>query len=155
METLAFYACRHGRPTDHPYFSLDGKTHLTAEQWAPLRAKWRHEHAITNVWREPAVRGAERLKVKGSKSLHSNQKPLKLIEATVRACTDPGDHVWDPFAGLATVGVVALRNGRRYCGAEISREVFTAAQARLEQEVRDIDAKTTRDECPASSDRAA
>src|ERR1700729_2118032 len=155
METLAFYACRHGRATEHPYFSLDGRTHLTAEQWEPMRAKWTHEHAVTNVWREPAVRGTERLKAKGSKSLHSNQKPLKLIDASIRACTDPGDMVWDPFAGLATAGIAAVRADRRYCGAEIRPPVFDAACARLEEEVGDLDAKPTGSERSRRPHRAA
>jgi site-specific DNA-methyltransferase (adenine-specific) len=149
METLAFYACRHGKATEHPYFSLDGTSHLTAEQWERMRAKWTHEHAITNVWREPPVRGAERLKSKGSKSLHSNQKPLRLIEWTLRASTSSGDVVWDPFAGLATVAITALQHDRKYCGAEINRDVYESACARLKE----INAQVTKDAADERSKR--
>lgn len=34
MEKLADYANRHGKPTQHPYFSFDGQSALTAERWA-------------------------------------------------------------------------------------------------------------------------
>lgn len=134
MEALAFYAQRHGKPTDHPYFSLNGEKRLTAEQWSTMRAKWHHEHAITNVWREPAVRGDERLKVRGNKSLHYNQKPLRLMELTVRACTDPGDVIWEPFGGLCTGAVAAMRNDRRAVCAEIAPAVFDSASDRIKQE---------------------
>jgi len=135
MEALAFYAKRHGKPTGHPYFSLDGEKLLTAEQWARMRPKWHHEHAITNVWREPAVRGDERLKANGNKSLHYNQKPLRLMELSVRACTDPGDVVWEAFGGLCTVVLAAIRSGRQDDAAETSPEVFDAAAKRLRQEM--------------------
>jgi len=135
MEALAFYAQRHGRATSHPYFSLDGEKLLTAEQWARMRAKWHHEHAITNVWREPAVRGDERLKARGNKSLHYNQKPLRLVELSIRACTDPGDLVWEPFGGLCTAALAALQSDRRVVAAEILPEVFDAATERLQREM--------------------
>ena len=109
MERIAAYAQRHGAPTTRPYFSLDG-TPLTAAQWEPLRAKWNHAHGVTNVWRHPTVRGEERIKV-ASKSLHANQKPVALMERIITASSDPGDVVWDVFAGVAT-GAVAARQHR-------------------------------------------
>jgi len=104
MERLARYARQHGQLTRWPYFSLDGQTTLTAEQWARMRAKWHHVHGITNVWREPAVRGEERLK-KRWKCVHTNQKPLRLLELAIRSSSDSGDVVWDPFGGLCSVAV--------------------------------------------------
>jgi site-specific DNA-methyltransferase (adenine-specific) len=134
MERLAFYACRHGRVTDHPYFSLDGTTHLTSDQWAKMRAKWHHEHAITNVWPEPPVRGVERLKDERAKCIHSNQKPLRLIDLLIRACTDPGDVVWEPFGGLCSAAVASLRTERQCFSAEINPDIFDAASERLIRE---------------------
>lgn len=134
MERLAFYARRHGKPTMHPYFSLDGRTQLTAEQWAKMRAKWQHVHAITNVWSEPAVRGVERLKDEKAKCVHTNQKPLRLIDLSIRACTDPGDVVWEPFGGLCSAAVASLRANRRCFSAEINPDTYKAAAARLKTE---------------------
>lgn len=134
IERLAFYANRHGHPTSHPYFSLDGRTHVTAEQWGRMRAKWHHVHGITNVWTEPPVRGAERLKERGMKVTHGNQKPLRLIDLSIRACTDAGDVVWEPFGGLCSAAVATLRSGRRCFAAEIDPDTFDAAAERLRQE---------------------
>lgn len=135
MIQLMEYATRYGLPSPRPYFSLDGRTPLTADAWARMRAKWQHQHGITNVWSEPAMRGSERLKSAGGlKVLHANQKPVKLLERIVLACTDPGDVVWEPFAGLAGTLVVALRHGRRGFAAEVNPEFYRHACERLRQE---------------------
>jgi DNA methylase len=133
MEALAAYATEHGKPTTWPYFSLDGETPLTAAAWATMRAKWRHAHGVTNVWREPAVRGAERVRHNG-RIVHQNQKPLRLVEMSIRACTDEDDIVWEPFGGLCTATIAALRLGRKAYAAEINPRVFEAAAARLRVE---------------------
>jgi DNA modification methylase len=130
LELIAAYANAHGKPTDRPYFSLDGTTPLQAEEWEGMRAKWTHVHGLTNVWSEPAVRGSERLKT-GLKSLHGNQKPLKLMERIIAASSDDGDVVWDPFGGLAT-GAIACRNlGRRCFSAEMNPDFYRLAVERL------------------------
>ncbi len=140
LERLARYAETHGRPTDRPYFSLDGTTPLTADSWSRMRAKWNHVHGLTNVWHEGAVRGAERVKV-GYTAVHGNQKPLALIERIIHATSDPGDVVWDPFAGLATVGVACMNLDRRCFGAEHTPEVYDTAVERLIAADVDLDAR--------------
>jgi len=139
MERIAAYANEHGVPTGRPYFSLDGRTTLTAREWARMRAKWNHKHGVCNVWREPAVRGAERLKDAASKVLHTNQKPLRLMELIVEASTDPGDVVWEPFGGLCTGSVAAMRLGRRSFAAEVMERPFQLAVERLERELQALD----------------
>jgi len=134
MERLAEYANRHGRPTSWPYFSLDGKTPLTADRWAPLRSKWHYLHGVTNVWSEPAIRGTERLKRRGAATLHANQKPLRLLERILMASSDPGDVVWEPFGGLCSVAVAALHTRRRCYSAEINADYYRQARARLDLE---------------------
>ena len=135
MVRLARYAKAHGRLTDRPYFSLDGTSELTADAWAGLRAKWNYEHGVMNVWREPALRGEERLKSSGGwKCLHTNQKPLKLIERIVTASSDPGDTVWEPFGGLCSAAVASYRLGRNCYAAEISRDFYDLAVERIQYE---------------------
>lgn len=46
--------------------------------------------------------------------------PDGLVERFVRASTDKGDLVLDPFAGTATTGAVALELGRRFVGVELN-----------------------------------
>lgn len=133
MGRLAAYANMHGKSTQRPYFSIDGKSPVTSEQWAKLRAKWNYAHGITNVWSEPAVRGTERLKNGQAKYAHANQKPLRLIERIILASSDPGDVVWEPFGGLCSAAIAAKRTGRRCYSAEINPEYYELAKARLKQ----------------------
>lgn len=134
MEQLAVYANAHGRSTPSPYFSLDGHHPVSAGEWAKRRAKWNHEHGVTNVWTEPAIRGEERLKRSGSKVLHSNQKPIKLIQRIIAASSDAGDVVWEPFGGLCTAAIASFRTGRSCYSAEVDPVVYELARARLERE---------------------
>lgn len=143
MMSLAEYALRYGAPTDRPYFSLDGQTPLSREQWEGMRSKWNHTHGITNVWNEPAVRGEERVKAKGLKALHINQKPLRLINRIIEASTDPGDIVWEPFGGLCSAAVGSIRLGRHCYASEVIPDYFSAAVRRLEQESVTIERNST------------
>ena len=134
---LARYANEHGDRKGRPYFSTDGKRPISGRQWAKLRAKFDCDVGITNVWREPQVSGLER--IQGSRigmkykfrSLHGSQKPMKLIELTIRASTGKDDVVWEPFGGLCPGAVVSYHFGRQYHGAEIVPEFYTAAIERL------------------------
>ncbi|MDA8219606.1 MAG: DNA methyltransferase [Dehalococcoidales bacterium] len=134
---LAEYANKHGHPAGRPYFSMDGRSPIPDEVWATLRAKFHCSVGVTNVWREPQVGGSERVQGKRNgmrykfSSLHGSQKPLKFIDLVVRASTDEGDVVWEPFGGLCPGAVVSFRSDRRYCGAEIIPEFYAAAVERL------------------------
>ena len=64
-------------------------------------------------------------------SLHGSQKPLEFVDLTIRASTDEGDVVWEPFGGLCPGAVVSYRSRRRYHGAEIIPEFYAAAAERL------------------------
>lgn len=134
---LAAYANEHGDPQGRPYFSVDGKSPIPARKWAKLRAKFKCELGVTNVWREPQVSGAERIQGARSgmrykfRSLHGSQKPLKFIDRIIRASTDRGDAVWEPFGGLCPGAVVSHLLGRKYHAAEMNSEFYEAAVKRL------------------------
>jgi len=130
---LSAYANTHGKPGGRPYFSTDGKRPLNADEWAVMRAKFRCDMGISNVWREPAVRGAERLKNNGA-CVHMNQKPLKLLERIIKASSDEGDVVWEPFGGLCSVALAATRLGRQACAAEINPRYHAAAIERIKED---------------------
>lgn len=129
---LVEYANEHGRPEGRPYFSVDGERPLTEEQWSHMRAKFNFENGITNVWRENAVRGEERISTRDS-CAHMNQKPLSLIKLCIRASSDPGDVVWEPFGGLCTAAVAAYHLERPCYAAEINHEYFELACQRLRE----------------------
>ncbi|HET6248172.1 MAG TPA: site-specific DNA-methyltransferase [Tepidisphaeraceae bacterium] len=60
--------------------------------------------------------------------------PLELVERFVLATTDEGDLVGDPFAGMATTGIAAIRNGRRFIGIELNSVYAQAGKKRLMNE---------------------
>ena len=134
---LVEYANEHGDPKGRPYFSADGNRPISGQQWAKLRAKFKCEVGVTNVWREPQVSGAERIRGARNemkykfRSLHGSQKPLKFIDLIVRASTDQGNVVWEPFGGLCPGAVVSYHLDREYYAAEVIPEFYRAAVERL------------------------
>ena len=142
-ERLAAYANVHGRPSDWPYYSLDGLRPVTAKEWNALRYRWRHAHRLTNVWALPPLHGKERLKgtlrraaprvhnPTAASSAHLNQKPLLFMERQIEAVTQPGDAVWEPFGGLCSASVAAVTLGRRAFAAETDPSMADLAQERL------------------------
>ncbi len=47
-----------------------------------------------------------------------DQKPLALYERMIPASSNPGDLVFDPFAGCATTIIAARKHGRRWVGVD-------------------------------------
>ena len=129
---LADYAAKHGKPTEWAYFSLDGETPITPTEWGLLRAKWHHAHGYTNVWAEPANRGAERVSAADGQFVHTNQKPLRLMDLIINASSDPGDVVWEPFGGLCSATLSAALLGRYGYAAEILPDFQAVAAVRIE-----------------------
>ena len=137
FEKIADYANKFGKPNGKPYFSFNGKRPLTAKDWEKQRAKFSCVVGVTNVWREPAVRGQERIK-KGSKAIHTNQKSLKLTELIIKLSSNEGDIVWEPFGGLCT-GATAAHNLRRRCfSAEIRKDYYATAVYRIKSALKRV-----------------
>jgi site-specific DNA-methyltransferase (adenine-specific) len=63
---------------------------------------------------------------------HGCQMPEQLLGRIIRACSNPGELVVDPFAGSGTTLVVAKKLGRRWMGFELSLSYAAQAQARLD-----------------------
>jgi len=132
------YANTHGDSNGRPYFSIDGANPGTAGQWAAMRSKFYCPHGFTNVWDRPALHGAERFKINGDsgKAVHLNQKPLDLITMLIKASSDEGDVIWEPFGGLFTACIAARTLGRHGFGAEIDPTYFHYGLSRVIQESR-------------------
>jgi site-specific DNA-methyltransferase (adenine-specific) len=64
---------------------------------------------------------------------HPCQMPETLLARILRACTDPGDLVLDPFAGSGTTLAVAKKIGRHFVGVEVSPRYVSNIQKRLAQ----------------------
>lgn len=85
-----------------------------------------------DVWIESRVNGTFNERVKGS----DNQLPLAITNRIIRACSNPGDLVCDPFGGTFTTGVSAVQLGRNFLGFELSKDYARAGKARIEAAVR-------------------
>lgn len=62
---------------------------------------------------------------------HPTQKPVSLVVRCLRASTNPGNLVVDPFTGSGTTGVAALLLGRRFLGCEREEKYVRLATKRL------------------------
>lgn len=81
---------------------------------------------MKSVWRFPAAGKAEKKFGK-----HPTQKPIALIERCIRASTNEGDLVFDPFSGSGATGVAALGLDRRFIGCEREEEYVNLTIRRL------------------------
>ena len=62
---------------------------------------------------------------------HPTQKPESLLERIIKASSDVGDVVMDPFSGSFTTCAVALKLGRRAIGIEAQEEYIKIGLRRL------------------------
>lgn len=83
---------------------------------------------MKNVWRLPAAGNKEKRHGK-----HPTQKPVALIERCLLASTNPGDQVFDPFAGSASTGVAAINLGRVFSGCELETGYARLGAKRLKE----------------------
>jgi site-specific DNA-methyltransferase (adenine-specific) len=61
------------------------------------------------------------------------EKPVSISEILVRQSTAVSELVIDPFMGSASVGVAALRAGRRFAGCDIAEPAHALANDRLNE----------------------
>lgn len=66
-----------------------------------------------------------------NKSLHQAVQPGALPEKYIKACTDVGDIVLDPWLGSGTTAEAALSLKRRFIGFDIFREYVDMTETRL------------------------
>ena len=64
---------------------------------------------------------------------YPTQKPKKLLDRIVRATSDDGATVLDPFAGSGTTLEAAVLAGRRAIGADVSPLAIRTIEARMER----------------------
>ena len=62
------------------------------------------------------------------------EKPVEVSEVFVRQSSSPGAVVADPFMGSGSVGVAALRFGRRFMGTDTSPAARQLTEQRLAAE---------------------
>lgn len=96
---------------------LERRKYLKDYQGSPLDSNW------TDI---PRV-------IKGTG--YPTQKPLPLLERIIKASTNKGDTVLDPFCGCATTCVAAEKLNRKWFGIDVSQKAYELVKQRLINEV--------------------
>lgn len=81
----------------------------------------------SEIWDIPNVKSNH-----PEKTIHPCQFPIELVERCVLALTNEGDVVYDPFAGVGSSLIAALKNGRRAYGTELVKEYIDKGKERIE-----------------------
>ena len=105
----------YGKPTGNPL----GKN--PSDIWDLIQHEWEQ-----GLWCIPNVKANH-----PEKSLHPCQFPIELVERCVLALTNPGDWVLDPFSGVGSAILAALRQGRRGIGCERDEQYNQIARERI------------------------
>jgi DNA modification methylase len=114
-----------------------GKTHFKGEKrgqasgnplgknpsdiWRIIAQEWEQE-----LWNIPNVKANH-----PEKTIHPCQFPIELVERCVFALTNERDWVLDPFSGVGSALLAALRNKRRAFGCEKELEYVEIARQRI------------------------
>ncbi len=78
---------------------------------------------VTDVWTD--------IDFYKEKRYHPTQKPQKLINRLMLASSNEGDIVLDPFSGVGSTQLVAIKQHRHYMGFELDKKYFDIAQQRI------------------------
>jgi adenine-specific DNA-methyltransferase len=105
----------YGKPTGNPL----GKN--PSDVWKILENDWE-----SLLWNIPNVKSNH-----PEKTLHPCQFPIELVERCVLALTNKGDYVLDPFSGVGSSMLAALKNERKAIGCEKDIEYINIAKDRV------------------------
>jgi DNA modification methylase len=84
-----------------------------------------------NVWGDIKQLTYKSKELVSRELLNTIQKPEKLMERIIKASSNPGDLVFDPFCGSGTVPVVCQRLKRKFVACEINADYCRIAEQRL------------------------
>ena len=77
----------------------------------------------SNIWQFPRI-PAKKLRV-------ATEKPVELLMRAIKASSDLGDIVIDPYCGSGSTGEAAVRCGRKFLLGDIDRSMIKIASQRL------------------------
>ena len=87
---------------------------------------------IQDVWNFSVINSQSK-----EKTGYPTQKPLKLLERIIKASSNEGDIVLDPFCGCATTCVASDKLNRQWIGIDVSVLAYDLVRERLQKEVAD------------------
>lgn len=114
---LHFKGPKRGQPSGNPL----GKN--PSDVWDIVLQEWEAE-----VWDIPNVKSNH-----PEKTDHPCQFPIELVERCVLALTDEGDAVLDPYGGVGSAVIAAVKNGRKGIAADRDESYVAIARDRLER----------------------
>ena len=85
---------------------------------------------IHDVWRIPSINNMSK-----ERTGYPTQKPLTLLERIIKASSNEGDVVLDPFCGCATTCIASEKLNRQWIGIDISVKAYDLVRERLRKEV--------------------
>ena len=86
--------------------------------------------AVGDVWADiPPVQGRAK-----ERTGYPTQKPLALLDRIIRASSNEGDMIFDPFCGCATTLVAADRSQRKWVGIDISALAIKLVNQRIAED---------------------
>ncbi|MBX7221708.1 MAG: site-specific DNA-methyltransferase [Blastocatellia bacterium] len=110
-----FKGKKHGQLSGNPL----GKN--PSDIWSIMVQDWE-----TALWNIPNVKSAH-----PEKTIHPCQFPIELVERCVLALTNENDWVLDPFSGVGSALLAALKNNRRAIGCEKETCYLEIAKQRI------------------------
>jgi adenine-specific DNA-methyltransferase len=85
----------------------------------------------TDVWEFPKVTSG-RDRASAERTDHPAQFPIAVIDRIVRACSNQGNIVLDPFLGSGTTAEVSISSGRLFLGFELEARYVAIAEKRID-----------------------
>lgn len=64
---------------------------------------------------------------------HPSQKPIKILQHIIEIASNKNDVVFDPFMGVASTGVAAIKLDRKFYGCEINYDYYKAGVERIKE----------------------
>jgi len=86
----------------------------------------------TDVWQFPKVTSGMNRSSR-ERTPHPAQFPVAVVERIIKACSEEGDVVLDPFMGSGSTAEAAVSNARLCVGIEIDAKYIEIASKRLER----------------------
>jgi site-specific DNA-methyltransferase (adenine-specific) len=110
--------------------------------------------ALGSVWTDcPAMVANTPLRQEATG--YPTQKPLKLLDRIVRASTEPGGLVVDPFCGSGTTLVAAAKLGRPFVGGDVGALAIETSAKRLRAEGAAFASKVDSPACRPTTKRSS
>jgi DNA modification methylase len=94
-------------------------------------SNWKGDRKQTTVW-DCASPNRSISGSKDDKTAHPTQKPVELFERSIAHHTNPGEYVYDPFAGSGTIMIAAEKTQRRALMMELDPKYATMLIKRYE-----------------------